>query len=64
MKTYSITLRHDAGEVTLQTRAENISEAQRLVCNAECAPLSAVKSWRVVPTARQIRRTKSRMRCL
>jgi hypothetical protein len=64
MKTYSITLRHDSGTVTIQTRADSIAEAKALVCASEKAPESAVQSWRVIPTAAQIRKTKNLMRGL
>jgi hypothetical protein len=64
MKAYNVTLRHDAGEVTLMIRADNYQAAQQRACTIEGAPLSAVKSWAVVPTTRQIRRTKNLLRCL
>lgn len=64
MKTYEITLRHDSGTVTLRTKADSIEAAKRMVCEAEGAPTSAVAYWRVVPTARQIKRTKSLLRSI
>ena len=64
MKTYEISLRHDSGSVTIRTRASNIETAMKMVCDAEKAPLGAIKHWRVVPTARQIKRTQSLLRSL
>lgn len=64
MKTYEITLKHDSGTVALRTRAESIEAAKRMICEAERAPESAVACWRVVPTARQIKRTKSLLRSI
>ena len=64
MKAYEITLTHDAGEVTIRTHAGTIFAAIENVCNAEKAPRSAVKTWRVVPTAKQIARTKNLLRSL
>ncbi len=64
MKLYNITLSSDSGPVTLMVRADNYQAAQQRACTIEGAPLSAVKSWRVIPTARQIARTKNLLRCL
>ena len=61
-KTYEISLKHDAGEVTIRLRASSYLAAIEQACNAEKAPKCAVQSWRVIPTARQIARTKSLMR--
>jgi hypothetical protein len=62
MKTYEITLRHDAGTITLGFRADSYADAKKAILEAEGAPESAIVTWRVVPTARQIRKTKSLMR--
>lgn len=64
MKTFNITLSHDSGEVTLMIRADNYQGAIKRACLIEGAPESAVKSWRVIPTARQVARTKNLLRCL
>ncbi len=62
MKTYEIALRHNAGTVTIRTRATDISAAKALVCASEKCPESAVAWWRIIPTPRQIARTKSLLR--
>lgn len=64
MNTYEITMRHDAGQVSIQTRARNYDAAKHMILEAERAPESAILHWRVVPTKRQIARTKSLMRGL
>ncbi len=64
MKTYEFTLKHDAGHVTLRIRANNLPAAQKVVLDAEKAPASAIQYWRVVPTAKQVSRTKSLLRGL
>ena len=61
MKTYEFTLKHDKGIVTLRTRARNLQTAQDIICKAENCPKSAIQWWRVVPTQKQIQRTKSLM---
>ena len=62
MKTFEFTLKHDSGEVTIRTRAQNLAAAQQIVLTAENAPMSAIRSWRVVPTKKQTERTKSLLR--
>lgn len=62
MKTYELALKHDQGTVTLRTRAANIQAAKEIICKAENCPESAIQWWRVVPTAKQIKKTKSLMR--
>lgn len=64
MKTYEITLKHDAGTVKARATASSYQAAIELVCLAEKAPTSAVQTWRIIPTAKQIARTKSLMRGL
>jgi len=64
MKTYEFTLKHDAGEVTIRTRAASVEAAKREILDAERAPEGAIKYWCVVPTARQIQKTKNLMRNL
>lgn len=64
MKTYDITLGHDAGSVTIRVRATCINSAIGIVCDAEKAPRSAVTTWRIIPTARQIAKTKSLLRSI
>lgn len=64
MKTYEIALSTDSGDVVFRVGAKDIQSAQTLLLSLERAPVSAVKWWRVVPTAKQIRKTKSLMHCL
>lgn len=64
MKTYELTLKHDAGQVTLRVRAESLQQAQNLVCDIERAPKSAIQSWRVIPTKKQTQKTKNLMRSI
>jgi hypothetical protein len=64
VKTYEITL---TGETTpYRIRANDLTEAARDACKTSGVPfsVSAVHHWRVVPTARQIARTKNLMRGL
>jgi hypothetical protein len=62
MKTFEFILKHDAGTVTICTRADSLEVAKKIVLDAERAPERAIKSWRVVPTAKQVAKTKSLMR--
>lgn len=64
MKTYEVTLSSDSGPVTIRTSAATSHQAIGSVCAAEKAPRSAVTTWRVIPTARQIAKTKNLMRGL
>ena len=61
-KTYEFTMTHDGGIVNIRTSAQSLEAAKTIVLNAELAPESSIKSWRVVPTHKQIRRTKSLLR--
>jgi hypothetical protein len=63
-KTYALTLRHDSGTVEIRIAASSLASAKQRVLDAERAPESAIQSWRIVPTARQIRRTQNLMRCI
>ena len=58
MKTFELTLQQDKDKVTIRTRAMSLAAAKRIACAAEAAPESAIVTWRVVPTKRQIARTK------
>lgn len=64
MKTYEITLKHDKGEIKIRTRSTDIGTAMQIVCKAENCPLSAVKTWRVVPTKKQIKKTQNLLRSI
>jgi len=61
-KTYEFTLKHDSGFINIRTASHSLESAKKLVLDSELAPESAIKSWRVVPTAKQIKRTKSLLR--
>jgi hypothetical protein len=61
MKTYELTLRRD-DTTTKRISAESISDAKRIACDEEGLPLSAVVCWSVIPTAKQITKTKSLLR--
>lgn len=61
MKKYEIEVKHDNGSFKITVTARNIEAAQKMVMNAENCPPSALGSWRVVPTARQIAKTKRLM---
>ena len=62
MKTYELTVKHDNGEVTIRVRARNVEMAHQMVENAEGCPRSAIYTWRIVPTKKQIQRTKNLLR--
>jgi hypothetical protein len=62
MKKYEFALQHDNGELIIQTRARNITIAMEIICKAENCPQSAIKWWRVIPTAKQIKKTQNLMR--
>jgi hypothetical protein len=64
LKTYEFRLRHDKGEILLRTKSENLAAAKEIILTAENAPERAILSWRVVPTPKQIQRTKNLMRNL
>lgn len=64
MKTYDITLKHDSGSATHRISAESFDAALTRLCDLEKAPKSALHWWAIVPTARQIRRTQSLLRCI
>ncbi len=62
MKTYRIQVKHDSGEQGFLIRAESIQQAKEAVMAAEGCPERAIIWWSVVPTKKQIARTKSLMR--
>lgn len=64
-KQYEITLRSGGdGEKNIRTRASSVEAAMTQVCDAEGVSRKAVVTWRVVPTSRQLAKTKSLMRGL
>jgi hypothetical protein len=64
VKKYEIRLKHDNGEITIRTSATDIGTAIQNVCKAENCPKSAVQSWRIVPTKKQIKKTQSLLRSI
>ena len=64
MKTYRIYVRHDNGEQGFHIRAGSIQQAKEMLMTMEKCPESAIIHWYVVPTLKQIKRTKSLMRGL
>ena len=62
MKTYEFTLYHDNGKTKIRVTAGNLERAQKLLMIAEDCPISAIQSWRIIPTAKQIKKTQSLLR--
>lgn len=62
MKTYEFHLNHDGGKASIRIQDNDVNSAKRRVLEQENAPESAIQSWRVVPTERQIRKTKNLLR--
>lgn len=62
MKTYRIGLKHDNGTAEIGVQANSIQEAKKLIMELEKFPESAMTYWAVVPTKKQIARTKSLLR--
>lgn len=64
MKIYEFNLKHDNGTVTLRYQDNTLKEAQKRLMEDEKCPLSAITSWHIVPTQKQIRKTQNLMRGL
>lgn len=64
MKRYLFTLKHDSGTATIGIVDQNLESAKRRLLDQEKAPESAILYWSVVPTAKQLKNTKSLMRGL
>ena len=64
MKSYKIQVKHDQGEQGFLIRADSIQEAKEIVMRLEGCPERAILYWSVVPTKRQIERTKNMLRGL
>lgn len=64
MKTFEITLKHNGGLCSFRVHGKDYATAKANLLRAEKAPEGAVQTWRVVPTAKQITKTKSLMRGL
>lgn len=62
MKTYEFGLKHDDGMVNIRVHAEDLAEARKIALDIEKAPENAIRWWRVVPTQKQIQKTKNLMR--
>ena len=62
MKTYEFIIKHDNGKVTLRTSADNLEAAKLIIMKAEGCPERSITSWRIVPTAKQIKKTKNLLR--
>jgi hypothetical protein len=64
MKTYTFGLKHDSGEASITVRADDVNEAKKMVMDLEKCPERAITWWRIVPTTRQIQKTKNLLRGL
>jgi hypothetical protein len=64
MNQYEIVLKHDGGKKVFRVGAINIHRAKQILLDAERAPMSAIETWRVIPTAKQIKKTQNMMRNL
>jgi hypothetical protein len=64
MKNFIFTLKHDNGAVNIGIRAENLKAAQQQLMNSEKCPLSAIQTWWIIPTAKEIQKTKNLLRGL
>lgn len=62
MKKYMVKLLSDSGPVMFHLYADSIDSARQTVATAENAPLSSIQFAGVVPTKKQIKKTKSLMR--
>lgn len=62
MKIYRFGLRHDKGETTVEVRASNLDEAKKLAMEIEQCPGLAITWISVVPTQKQINKTKNLLR--
>jgi hypothetical protein len=58
MKTYVFIIKHDQGEVRIKTRASNIDAAKDIICQAESCPRSALDSWFIEVSKKELQRTK------
>lgn len=63
MKTYELELRINTTKL-VRLKAESLEEAKRQACDEEGITTNCVMTWRVIPTAKQIAKTKSLMRGL
>lgn len=64
MKTFTIAINRPAGDAICTIHADNLHIAIATACEMVKAPIEAVKYWHMVPTARQLAKTKSLMRSL
>jgi hypothetical protein len=64
MKTYRIQVKHDSGEMVLRVYARNIQAAKEMIMAAEGCPECAIGWIAIVPTPKQIQKTKNLLRSL
>lgn len=64
MKSYEFNIKTADGVKTVRQMGEDVSDAKYRVCRSENVQSSAISWWRVIPTDRQIARTKSLLRSL
>jgi len=66
MKTYEIEI-HRADTVLTRVSADSLADAKRQAADMNGVDANDAKSfgaWRVIPTAKQIRKTKNLLRCI
>lgn len=64
MKTYQFQINHDKGSQIFNITGSDVNSAKQSLLTLENAPESAIQWWRVVPTAKQIKKTKNMLRNL
>ena len=64
MKTYGFCLKHDNGTVRIYIQDDSLESAKKRVLEKEKAPERAIDFWWIVPTAKQLKKTKNLMRNL
>jgi len=62
MKTYAFELRADGMTFWVRVQASNISRAKTIVLDWQKCPERSIQSWHIVPTEKQIAKTKSLLR--
>lgn len=61
---YTFGLSSDTGDYELTVTAQCVEAAKQIVLTTQNCPERSIKYWRKVPTAREIKKTKSMMRGL
>ena len=64
MKAYRIQVKHDSGEIILRVRAQNIQAAKKMIMATEGCPERAIGWIAVIPTQKQIQKTKNLLHSL